>query len=143
MGGRSRLCPHATLRRPSRLHRRPPSGKPDRTSLLARRPPDQPLRLPPPRPRLETQMIHPDVGKAVRAYSFCHPEGSRVEGAGREPEGSGSRHALLLPFFLMLTIGWFSTGRGAGSRKLLAAATSEIASGHLDARIAVVFCNRG
>ncbi len=43
----------------------------------------------------------------------------------------------------MLTIGWFSTGRGAGSRKLLAAATSEIASGHLDARIAVVFCNRG
>ena len=42
----------------------------------------------------------------------------------------------------MLTIGWFSTGRGPGSRKLLAAATNEIASGRLDARIPVVFCNR-
>jgi folate-dependent phosphoribosylglycinamide formyltransferase PurN len=42
----------------------------------------------------------------------------------------------------MLTIGWFSTGRGPGSRKLLAAAQAEVASGRLDARIAVVFCNR-
>ncbi len=42
----------------------------------------------------------------------------------------------------MLTIGWFSTGRGPGSRKLLAAAHDEIASGRLDARITVVFCNR-
>jgi len=41
-----------------------------------------------------------------------------------------------------LRIGWFSTGRGPGSRKLLAAAANEIASGRLDARIAVVFCNR-
>ena len=43
---------------------------------------------------------------------------------------------------MTLRIGWFSTGRGPGSRKLLAAAENEIASGRLDARIAVVFCNR-
>jgi len=42
-----------------------------------------------------------------------------------------------------LSIGWFSTGRGPGSRKLLAAAHDEIVSGRLAARIAVVFCNRG
>jgi folate-dependent phosphoribosylglycinamide formyltransferase PurN len=42
----------------------------------------------------------------------------------------------------MLTIGWFSTGRGPGSRKLLAAVHEEISCGRLDARIAVVFCNR-
>ncbi len=42
----------------------------------------------------------------------------------------------------MLTLGWFSTGRGATSRKLLAAAHDEIASDRLDARIAAVFCNR-
>ena len=43
---------------------------------------------------------------------------------------------------MTLRIGWFSTGRGPGSRKLLTAAEHEIASGRLDARIAVVFCNR-
>ncbi|TMG03768.1 MAG: phosphoglycerate transporter [Chloroflexi bacterium] len=42
----------------------------------------------------------------------------------------------------MLKIGWFSTGRGPGSRKLLAAVQDEIASGRLDAHIAGVFCNR-
>jgi len=43
---------------------------------------------------------------------------------------------------MTLAIGWFSTGRGEGSRKLLAAVHREIASGRLDARIATVFCNR-
>lgn len=43
---------------------------------------------------------------------------------------------------MTLTIGWFSTGRGPTSRKLLAAAHDEIASGRLKARIVVVFCNR-
>jgi folate-dependent phosphoribosylglycinamide formyltransferase PurN len=43
---------------------------------------------------------------------------------------------------LTLNIGWFSTGRGRGSQKLLAGAHDEIASGRLTARIAVVFCNR-
>jgi phosphoribosylglycinamide formyltransferase 1 len=42
----------------------------------------------------------------------------------------------------MLTIGWFSTGRGPGSRRLLAAAHDEIASGRLNAKITAVFCNR-
>ena len=42
----------------------------------------------------------------------------------------------------VLRLGWFSTGRGATSRKLLAAAQDAIASGRLRARIAVVFCNR-
>jgi phosphoribosylglycinamide formyltransferase 1 len=42
----------------------------------------------------------------------------------------------------MLNIGWFSTGRGPGSRRLLAAVRDEISSGRLNARIAVVFCNR-
>jgi phosphoribosylglycinamide formyltransferase 1 len=42
----------------------------------------------------------------------------------------------------VLNIAWFSTGRGPGSRRLLAAARDEIAAGRLDARIAVVFCNR-
>ena len=41
-----------------------------------------------------------------------------------------------------LSLGWFSTGRGPTSRKLLAAAHNEIAAGRLNARIAVVFCNR-
>lgn len=41
-----------------------------------------------------------------------------------------------------LNLGWFSTGRGAGSRKLLAAVHDEIAFGRLNARITVVFCNR-
>ena len=43
---------------------------------------------------------------------------------------------------MTLEIGWFSTGRGPGSRRLLAAVQDEISSGRLDARIAVVFCNR-
>ena len=42
----------------------------------------------------------------------------------------------------MLQLGWFSTGRGPGSRRLLAAVQDEISAGRLDARIAVVFCNR-
>jgi len=41
-----------------------------------------------------------------------------------------------------LRIGWFSTGRGQGSRELLSAAVRAIASGDLDAEIAFVFCNR-
>ena len=43
---------------------------------------------------------------------------------------------------MTLDIGWFSTGRGEGSRSLLAAVHREIAAARLDARIAVVFCNR-
>ena len=42
----------------------------------------------------------------------------------------------------MLSLGWFSTARGPGSRRLLAAAQDEISAGRLDARIEVVFCNR-
>jgi phosphoribosylglycinamide formyltransferase-1 len=42
----------------------------------------------------------------------------------------------------MLSIGWFSTGRGPGSRELLAAAHDEIAAGRLSAKITTVFCNR-
>ncbi|KKL67471.1 hypothetical protein LCGC14_2134620 [marine sediment metagenome] len=41
-----------------------------------------------------------------------------------------------------LSLGWFSTGRGPGSRRLLAAVQDEISAGRLDAEIAVVFCNR-
>ena len=43
---------------------------------------------------------------------------------------------------MTLDIGWFSTGRGEGSRRLLAAVHREVTSGRLDARIASVFCNR-
>jgi phosphoribosylglycinamide formyltransferase-1 len=43
---------------------------------------------------------------------------------------------------LTLRLGWFSTGRGPGSRGLLAAVQDEISAGRLDARIQVVFCNR-
>ena len=43
---------------------------------------------------------------------------------------------------MTLRLGWFSTGRGETSRKLLAAAQEEIAAGRLDAGIAAVFCNR-
>lgn len=43
---------------------------------------------------------------------------------------------------MTLSLAWFSTGRGPGSRRLLAAVQDEIAAGRLDARIAVVFCNR-
>lgn len=42
----------------------------------------------------------------------------------------------------MLRLGWFTTGRGPGSRRLLATVHDEIAAGRLDARIEVVFCNR-
>lgn len=42
----------------------------------------------------------------------------------------------------MLRIGWFSTGRGEGSQKLLRAAVAAIREGRLDAEIAFVFSNR-
>ena len=42
----------------------------------------------------------------------------------------------------MLRLGWFTTGRGPGSRRLLATVHDEIAAGRLDAEIVVVFCNR-
>jgi folate-dependent phosphoribosylglycinamide formyltransferase PurN len=43
---------------------------------------------------------------------------------------------------MTLRIGWFSTGRGEGSRRLLTAAVDAIRSRELDAEIAFVFCNR-
>jgi folate-dependent phosphoribosylglycinamide formyltransferase PurN len=43
---------------------------------------------------------------------------------------------------MTLHIGWFSTGRGEGSRRLLRAAVDAVRSGALDAEIAFVFCNR-
>lgn len=43
---------------------------------------------------------------------------------------------------MTLRIGWFATGRGEGSPKLLRAAVDAIRSGALDAEIAFVFCNR-
>ena len=42
----------------------------------------------------------------------------------------------------MLRIGWFSTGRGEGSKALLRAATDAIQNGDLKAEIAFVFSNR-
>jgi folate-dependent phosphoribosylglycinamide formyltransferase PurN len=42
----------------------------------------------------------------------------------------------------VLRIGWFSTGRGDGSQKLLRAAVDAIRERRLDAEIAVVFSNR-
>ncbi len=42
----------------------------------------------------------------------------------------------------MLRIGWFSTARGETSRRLLETVREAIASGYLDGRIEVVFCNR-
>lgn len=42
----------------------------------------------------------------------------------------------------VLKIGWFSTGRGEGSQKLLRAAVEAIHEGRLDAEIAFVFSNR-
>jgi phosphoribosylglycinamide formyltransferase-1 len=39
-------------------------------------------------------------------------------------------------------VGWFSTGRGAGSKALLKAAQDAIKSGELDAEIEFVFCSR-
>ena len=43
---------------------------------------------------------------------------------------------------MTLRIGWFSSGRGEGSRKLLIAAAEAIRGGELDCEIAFVFCNR-
>ncbi len=43
---------------------------------------------------------------------------------------------------MTLRIGWFATGRGEGSRRLLSAAVDAIRRGELDAEIAFVFCNR-
>lgn len=43
---------------------------------------------------------------------------------------------------MTLRVGWFSTGRGDGSRKLLKAAADAIGAGDLDAEIAFMFCNR-
>lgn len=43
----------------------------------------------------------------------------------------------------MLRLGWFSTGRGEGSRGLLSAIQGSIHSGELKARIEFVFTNRG
>lgn len=42
----------------------------------------------------------------------------------------------------MLNVGWFSTGRGEGSQKLLRAAVDAVGEGRLAAKIAFVFCNR-
>jgi folate-dependent phosphoribosylglycinamide formyltransferase PurN len=42
----------------------------------------------------------------------------------------------------MLRIGWFSTGRGEGSQKLLRAAVEAIRDGRLEAEISFVFSNR-
>ncbi len=41
----------------------------------------------------------------------------------------------------MLKIGWFSTGRGPGSRNLLRAVMDEKEKGNLDVEISFVFCN--
>jgi len=41
-----------------------------------------------------------------------------------------------------MKIGWFSTGRGEGSRGLLTATLEAIDRGHLNASIGFVFCNR-
>lgn len=43
---------------------------------------------------------------------------------------------------MTLRLAWFATARGQTSGKLLAEAQNAIAAGHLDAEIAVVFCNR-
>lgn len=43
---------------------------------------------------------------------------------------------------MTLRLGWFSTGRGEGSRGLLLAALGAIGKGALDARLEFVFCNR-
>ena len=42
----------------------------------------------------------------------------------------------------MLNIGWFSTGRGEGSQKLLRSTVEAIQAGRLEAEVAFVFCNR-
>ena len=42
----------------------------------------------------------------------------------------------------MLRLGWFSTGRGEGSRGLFTCVKDAIDRGELDAEISFVFCNR-
>lgn len=42
----------------------------------------------------------------------------------------------------MLKLGWFSTGRGPGSRNLLTTVNDAISSGHIDAQVEFVFTNR-
>ena len=42
----------------------------------------------------------------------------------------------------MLKLGWFSTGRGKGSRDLLTTVKQNIDKGNIDAQISFVFCNR-
>ena len=42
----------------------------------------------------------------------------------------------------MLKFGWFSTGRGEGSRRLLQAVQQSISNGDIDGKIGFVFCNR-
>ena len=42
----------------------------------------------------------------------------------------------------MLNLGWFSTGRGPGSRALLSTVQEAIVDGRIQARISFVFCNR-
>ena len=42
----------------------------------------------------------------------------------------------------MYQLGWFSTGRGKGSRGLLRAVQDSIKSGEIEAEIAFVFCSR-
>jgi folate-dependent phosphoribosylglycinamide formyltransferase PurN len=42
----------------------------------------------------------------------------------------------------MYQLGWFSTGKGEGSRRLLQTVQESIASGKLEAKIAFVFCSR-
>ncbi len=42
----------------------------------------------------------------------------------------------------MLKLGWFSTGRGPGSRNLLTTVNDAISRGYIDARIEFVFSNR-
>lgn len=43
---------------------------------------------------------------------------------------------------MALSIGWFTTGRGEGSQKLLRATVNAIGEGSLDGEIAFVYCNR-
>ena len=42
----------------------------------------------------------------------------------------------------MLNLGWFSTGRGPGSRALLSTVQEAITDGRIQARISFVFSNR-
>ena len=42
----------------------------------------------------------------------------------------------------MLKLGWFSTGRGEGSRNLLSTTLEHVQSGYINADIQYVFCNR-